>query len=205
MRPSRVTQVISVKTKPAPPSAREPRCTRWKSLGVPSTALYISIGETTTRLRSSSSRNRKGTNIGGIGAPAEPALDPPDVGRVAQAKIFVADALAAGEQAVRELLGRQGRVTRNVLEPLGRVTRGVLQLENLDLSRPLRTAAARVEIVRRASTSASARADRILHRQLRARADREVRGVCRVADQHDVAVGPAFVADACEVEPVAAP
>ena len=33
MRPSRVTQVISVKTSPAPPSARAPRCTRWKSLG----------------------------------------------------------------------------------------------------------------------------------------------------------------------------
>jgi hypothetical protein len=44
------THVISVITSPAPPSARAPRCTRWKSLGVPSTALYMSIGETTTRL-----------------------------------------------------------------------------------------------------------------------------------------------------------
>ena len=31
IRPSGVTQVISVKTSPAPPCARAPRCTRWKS------------------------------------------------------------------------------------------------------------------------------------------------------------------------------
>ena len=49
MRASGDTQVISVMTRPAPPSARVPRCTRWKSFGVPSTALYMSIGETTTR------------------------------------------------------------------------------------------------------------------------------------------------------------
>ena len=31
-------------TSPAPPCAREPRCTRWKSPTTPSTALYMSIG-----------------------------------------------------------------------------------------------------------------------------------------------------------------
>ena len=35
IRPSAATLVISVKTSPAPPSASDPRCTRWKSFGVP--------------------------------------------------------------------------------------------------------------------------------------------------------------------------
>ena len=39
MRPCGVTQTISVNTSPAPPSARAPRWTRWKSFGMPSRAL----------------------------------------------------------------------------------------------------------------------------------------------------------------------
>ena len=62
------TQIISVMTNPAPPSARAPRCTRWKSPGVPSTAEYMSIGDTTTRFRNSNPRNRSGVNIGGRGS-----------------------------------------------------------------------------------------------------------------------------------------
>ena len=58
IRPSAETQAISVITSPAPPSALLPRCTRWKSAGTPSTAEYMSIGETTTRLRSWSPRSR---------------------------------------------------------------------------------------------------------------------------------------------------
>src|SRR3954447_7752649 len=65
IRPSGETQVISVKTRPAPPSARSPRWTRWKSLGVPSTAEYIAIGETVTRFSTSISRILNGANIGG--------------------------------------------------------------------------------------------------------------------------------------------
>ena len=42
----------------------------------------------------------------------------------------------------------------------------------------------------------------VLHRQLGAGADREVRGVGGVAEQHDVAVVPALVADGVEVEPL---
>src|SRR5437660_9822622 len=40
--------VISVKTSPAPPMALAPRCTRCQSSGVPSTAQYWHIGDTTT-------------------------------------------------------------------------------------------------------------------------------------------------------------
>src|SRR5207253_2690642 len=65
IRPSRLTSVISVITSPAPPIARLPRWTRCQSFGVPSSAEYWHMGEQTTRLASTSSRSRKGVNIGG--------------------------------------------------------------------------------------------------------------------------------------------
>jgi len=70
MRPSRLTSVISVMTSPAPPTARLPRCTRCQSPGVPSSAEYWHIGDTTTRLASTSERRRNGVNIGGGGGAA---------------------------------------------------------------------------------------------------------------------------------------
>ena len=80
MRPSADTQVISPNTSPAPPSARLPRCTRWKSPGIPSTAEYMAIGDTTMRLGSLMPRSRKGVSIGGTtgssadtGTPQRPA------------------------------------------------------------------------------------------------------------------------------------
>ena len=69
IRPDGDTQIISVITSPAPPSARAPRWTRWKSVGIPSSAEYMSIGETTTRLASSSRPSRNGWNIGGRTSP----------------------------------------------------------------------------------------------------------------------------------------
>ncbi len=69
IRPSADTHTISVITRPAPPSALPPRCTRWKSDGVPSSAEYMSIAETITRLTSSSSRSLKGWNMGGTTSP----------------------------------------------------------------------------------------------------------------------------------------
>ncbi|CAM5596039.1 hypothetical protein SGLAM104S_07865 [Streptomyces glaucescens] len=66
IRPSSLTHTISVITSPAPPSARAPRWTRWKSPGTPSAAEYMSIGETTTRLRRVSPRSRNGVNMGGV-------------------------------------------------------------------------------------------------------------------------------------------
>ena len=70
IRPVGETQTISVMTSPAPPSALLPRCTRWKSPGTPSVAEYMSIGETMTRLASSSRPIRNGWNIGGHAARA---------------------------------------------------------------------------------------------------------------------------------------
>ena len=58
MRASGETQVISANTSPAPPSARAPKCTRWKSPMRPSVAEYIAIGETTMRFLSVRPRTR---------------------------------------------------------------------------------------------------------------------------------------------------
>ena len=68
IRPAGETQTISVITRPAPPSALLPRCTRWKSPGTPSRAEYMSIGETMTRFASSRPPSRNGWNIGGRGS-----------------------------------------------------------------------------------------------------------------------------------------
>jgi hypothetical protein len=67
MRPSGSTSVISVMTRPAPPTARLPRCTRWKSFTVPSFAEYMHIGDTTIRLGMVRPHNVMGANIGGGG------------------------------------------------------------------------------------------------------------------------------------------
>ena len=74
IRPAGETQTISVITRPAPPSALLPRCTRWKSPGTPSRAEYMSIGETMTRFASSRPPSRNGWNIGGRGSAPPAAL-----------------------------------------------------------------------------------------------------------------------------------
>ena len=71
IRPSGEVQIISVITSPAPPRALPPRCTTWKSVGIPSTATYWSIAETITRLLRvspgpSAARRVTGWNIGGV-------------------------------------------------------------------------------------------------------------------------------------------
>src|SRR6218665_2537590 len=123
MRPLALTQVISANTRPAPPIARAPRCTRGQSLTRPSCALYCAIGETTMRFLSVRPRTVQGVNIGGgaggsggvgdgcgggsggqgPGGAGEPALVAGQPVRVAQAQVFVADALAAREHGVHEL------------------------------------------------------------------------------------------------------
>src|SRR5688572_21761479 len=58
MRPTALTAVASVITSPAPPTARDPRCTRCQLVGAPSeVAEYWHIGETQRRLRASTSRS----------------------------------------------------------------------------------------------------------------------------------------------------
>jgi hypothetical protein len=62
IRPSGVTAEASVNTRPNPPVARAPRCTRCQSFGTPSTAEYWHIGASQTRLRRVSERRVSGSN-----------------------------------------------------------------------------------------------------------------------------------------------
>ena len=227
MRASGLTQVISVYSSPAPPSARAPKCTRWKSLGRPSVAEYIAIGETTTRLGTVMPRSVYGVNIGlggcassatvdaraGLGghtlegAPGKPALVAFQPGGVAQAQVLVADALAAREHAVHELLGRQlvAVARADDLEPLHRIPGRVLQPQHVDLARGLVSGQHAGDVAAPSRLEQPRQLDRVLERQLGARADGEVRRVHRVAHQHDVAaaveVVPLPAAHALEIDP----
>ena len=64
MRPSGLTAVASVITRPAPPCASAPRCTRCQSVASPSrpSAEYWHIGDTHTRFGTVRSRMRTGWN-----------------------------------------------------------------------------------------------------------------------------------------------
>jgi hypothetical protein len=65
MRPCAVTLVASTNNQAAPPTARLPRWTRCQSSGIPSTAEYWHMGETTIRFRSVTPRIVRGlSNIG---------------------------------------------------------------------------------------------------------------------------------------------
>ena len=138
----------------------------------------------------------------------DPVLVALDVDLVAQAQVLVADALAARQQRVGELLGRQVDVTVDMLEPLGRVARRVLDLQHLDAAQVFVVRQRGVEIERVLADRAG-ELDRVFERELGARADREVRGVRRVAHQHhrrsaiDVeAMHPALADDARELDPL---
>ncbi len=67
MRPSGTTAAASVITRPAPPRAKEPRCTRCQSSGRPSTEEYWHIGATQTRLRTVTPRRVIGCNSSEVG------------------------------------------------------------------------------------------------------------------------------------------
>lgn len=76
MRASGATAVISVSSRPAPPSARLPRCTRWKAPGTPSWLEYSSVGDTTTRFFRVMPRTVYGVSRGGQGRPPSAAGTP---------------------------------------------------------------------------------------------------------------------------------
>ncbi len=123
MRPSRLTSVISAMTRPAPPTARLPRCTRCQSFGVPSSAEYWHIGETTMRFgehqlaqperrehRRRNARGRTGERHAALlgGLLGEPPVHRRDEPGIADLEVLVGDAQAARQQAERELDGLAG-------------------------------------------------------------------------------------------------
>jgi hypothetical protein len=113
-----------------------------------------------------------------------PALDALEVAAVAQPQVLVTHALAAGEQAVGELFRLEVDVAAHVLEPLHRVACRVLQPQRL--GHALVLVAAQAASAGHRSVELAGEPDGVLHGELGAGTDGEVRGVRRVADQHDV-------------------
>ena len=107
-----------------------------------------------------------------------------EIGLVALAQVFVADALAAREQRVCKLRGRQAGVARHVLKPLGRVARRVLDAQHFHAAHGF-IVFERAFQVAGVLANAARQLNRIFQRQLGARADREMRRVCRIAHQHN--------------------
>src|SRR5258706_63833 len=114
-----------------------------------------------------------------LGNPALEALQP---GGIAQAQVLVRDALRARQQRIGELLRLQARIALHVLEPFRGIARRVLDLEHLHAAHLLVVAQAGLDAPRR--PQAARQLDRILQRQLGARANREMRPVRRIAHQH---------------------
>ena len=112
----------------------------------------------------------------------------------------MADALAAGEQAVCELLGLQVHVAVDVLEPLHPISGGALQLERFGLALALVLSQRRHDVSGALAQYPRER-HRILHGQLGTRPDAEVRGVRGIADEDDVAMVPALAQDPLEGQP----
>ncbi len=143
--------------------------------------------------------HRRAAAIGDARSLCQAPLDIADECSVAQLEIVVTDALTSRQQAVRELQRLEMRVTRDVFEPLHAIARGALQFQRFELALLLVALQPATHIT--AACDLAAQCNRILHRELRARADREVRGVRGVADQNDVAREPAATQHAIEIEP----
>ena len=111
----------------------------------------------------------------------------------------MADALAAGEERIGELQRLETNVARHRLEPFGRVARGALQPQHLGPATLLIGLERALQVV--VGVQRVGQPDRVLERELGAGADREMRRVRGIAQQHDVVVVPALARDAREVEP----
>ena len=207
MRPCGVTQVISVNTRPAPPSARAPRWTRWKSFGRPSCGavgrhrrhhdavrkLHI------TQAERQEHRRKRPVRRAAIGTRSKPALHSLEPRTVTQSQVLMADTLTACQQAVGELLRLQVGVPRDILEPFGRVACGGLQFEHFDAALGLIARERSCNVVGRL-VDALGKTDGILQGELCPGSDGEMGGMSCVAHQHDVVHRPAFVGYAVEVD-----
>ena len=150
-------------------------------------------------------REHRGTGLPDPAARGEPSFDVRDVACIADLEIVVADPLAAGEKTVRELLGFEAGVTLDLLEPFHPIAGRALQLEGLDLADVLVALECGRDLVlrdlARVFREHPREGDGVLHGELRAGADTEVRRVGGVADQHDVPVVPPLAEHAVEREP----
>ena len=100
-----------------------------------------------------------------------------------------AKSAGCGSAGCRRTARRRARVALDVLEPLGGVARAFCSFSTSTLRSASYAASARADVAASPS-SARGQRDRVLDRELRARADREVRRVRGIADQHDRNVAP---------------
>ena len=157
-------------------------------------------------------RSRKGWKAGGragVGGDAARALllrerlaNLPDEGRGAQFEVVPGDRLGSGHQPEGEARRVEAPEAAELLEPHQRHVGRMLRALNVLAPRRLEAGQA----LGHAPTSGEGgvQRDRILHGQLGAGADGEMRGRLGVAEQDDIAPGPARAADGREAPPVRA-
>ena len=130
----------------------------------------------------------------------EPRVEHANELRVALREVGVGDATAAREQVEGERHRVHVRVVPHAREVGGALAGGLLEALDDRLALELVVHERALEVARVAQERLRER-DRVLHRQLGARPDREMRGVGGVAQQHDVAAVPALVAHEQEARP----
>ncbi|CAB4907363.1 unannotated protein [freshwater metagenome] len=140
---------------------------------------------------------------GGLAVPVpggEGGLDLGGEHGVPVAQVLEGDPAGPGQQVEHELGRLLVRVHADPLEPL---QRGLGRaLGGLDHRLALVLVGGQSLLDRGVLVQAGGQRQRVLHGELGARADGEVRGVRRVAQQHQVALVPALVADGLEVQPL---
>ncbi len=126
-------------------------------------------------------------------------VDLADEFRRAQREVIVSDRLGAGHDAEGELHGIEIPEAVDMFEPDQRHVGGVLGL--LDLLAPAMLIGLQCALDRRRLRHRIGKRDRVLHRELGAGADREMRRGLGVAKQHHVVLDPALAADHREIAP----
>ncbi|MNK98502.1 hypothetical protein D3C87_1188670 [compost metagenome] len=116
-------------------------------------------------------------------APRQPLFITGHVGRVAQAQVFMRNALAAREHRIGELRRFHDAVTLDVFKPLHGIARRALDFQHLDGAQLLVGGQRRSRLGMLAE--AARQLDRVFQRQLGTGAYRIMGRVGRVAHQHD--------------------
>ncbi len=125
----------------------------------------------------------------------EPRVDARGELRITQPQVLVGDPAAPGDDVEGELLGVLVRVLTEVLEPFQAGLRGALG--GLDDRAALGLVGGQGGIDVGLLVQARGERQRVLHRQLGARADGEVRGVRGVAEQHHVVGAASYGSATC--------
>ena len=206
MRPSGSTSVISVMTRPAPPTARLPRCTRCQSVGdavlgrIHAHRRYRdAVGEGDAAQRDRREHRRRRAVAAAVGLRRDQRVDAAHQLRRHLLDAGIGDAHAGGEQREHELLERHADVLVDVLEPA--LARPGRALQALGL-RPARG----VEGFQRV-LDGGVRGEKlgerlgVFHAGADIQPDREVRGVGGLTHQHGLAGVPAARADRDERAP----